>query len=184
MSIIGPSMPPRRSRAFTLVELIAASVVTAIIGSTAAMMLIEASHVRSAASLRSELTEESARSLEQMIRRIREIEQDAGLTGEAQIAMGQASRIQFGNYGFRLNAGNLQMTNDSQATWHRMAADADVLTFRYFRADGTELSAVPLSLADREAVRQVVVELRLQRGGEAARVRSRVYLRRFMNEAA
>ena len=76
------------------------------------------------------------------------------------------------------------MSTDNQATWHAMARDAQSLTFRYYTADGTELSPAPLTQAQRESVRQISIELRLHRGNEAAQLRCRVYLRSFMNEAA
>ena len=62
---------PRRAAAFTLIELLAATSVTAIIASMGATLLIEASRVRTGAAVRVELTESAARAMEQTLRYLR-----------------------------------------------------------------------------------------------------------------
>lgn len=171
-------------RGFTLIEMLAATCVTAIISSMAAMLMVEASRVRTAATIRADLTDNAARGVEQILRYVREIPQDAGLTGKAQIGAADASTLTFGLIGFRKNGAVVEMTINNGTTWRAMCRDTSSLTFRYYRADGTELTVTPLSPADREAVRQVSVELQLSRGNEGGKVRSRVYLRSFLNEAA
>jgi len=177
------SQPNRRCAAFTLVELIASIAVTAVIGSMAAGLVLEASRLRSSASVRAELTDDAARAVEQMLRYVRLIRQDAGLTGQAQIGAAESQRLAFDTYGLRQSGTTLEMSIDTDATWQPMARNVDALTIRYYSAGGAELSPAPLSAANRAAVRQVGIQLRLARGSESVLVRTRVYLRNFMNEA-
>ncbi len=171
-------------RAFTLLELLVATSLTAIIGSMAATLVIESSRVRSGAAVRAELTESAARSLEQILRYVREISQDAGMTGQAQIISAASTALAFDDYGFRLNGNNLEMSDDARTTWQVMTRDLASFSLHYYMADGTELTPTPLNPAQCAAVRQIAVEIRLERGTEAVQMRSRVYLRSFQNEAS
>lgn len=182
--MIGQGRHTRRRTAFTLIELLAATTVTAVIGSLAAMLMIEASRVRGGAAVRVELTETAARAMEQALRYVREIAQDSGLTGQAQITTAGTSTLAFGANAFRLTGADFEMSIDAQATWAVMARDVASLTFRYYTADNTELTPAPLTAAQCATVRQVSIELRLARGTEAVQMRTRVYLRNFQNEAA
>lgn len=151
---------------------------------SAGMLLLEGSEIMRRSTNRVGLSEAASRVMELMLRHVREIEQDAGLAGLAQISVAAGSDLRFGAKGLRLNGTVLEMTIDTAATWHRAAVNVSALTFRYWRADGSEITSLPASSADREAIRQISIELTLAGKGESYRLRTRVYLRRFMNDAA
>jgi len=168
--------------AFTLVELITSIVISTVISGIAGTLILNAARQRSEVAARVELVDLAARACEQMLRYIREVPQDVGLTGLAQITTASATEIRFGNNGFRLNTGALEMTLDNGATWHPLTRDVSGVTLSYFKADGTALNTVPLSQTDRESVRLVRINLPLTRGAESATLQSSIYLRNFMNE--
>lgn len=169
-------------QAFTLVELVVAITVSVVVSGVAGSLVWNAAKQRSEIGARVELIDTAARACEQMLRYIREVPQDAGLTGLAQISTANASDVRFGSIGFRLSANDLEMTIDGGTGWHPLTRDVSGLTISYFDAGGAALSSVPLSQTDRESVRTVRVLLDLSRGPEVARVQSSIYLRNFMNE--
>lgn len=167
---------------FTLIELIAVIAVTTVIGGLGGMMVLEASRTRASASARAELADAAARAMEQMVRYVREIPQDSSLSGKAQIATAEAAQVRWGNYGFRLNGATLEMTVDNGSNWRPAAKEATSLSFTYLDANGSALSPLPLSAANREAVRRIRLNLQLSRDSESVAVQTGVYLRAFMNE--
>lgn len=168
--------------AFTLIETIAAASVTTIVCALAATITMEASRIRTSAAARVEIGDEAARAIEQLLRYVREIPQDAGLTGVAQVSTADQGRVAFTGTDIRQNGATVELSLNSGTTWNAMMRDVAALELRYFDAGGTELLPVPLNAARRAAVRQISAELNVARGAETARVRSRVYLRSFMNE--
>lgn len=173
-----------RNFGFTLMELVIAVAAGGIVAFSASMLLLECSTVLSSATRRVVLADSIARAMEQMTRTIREIAQDAGLTGQAQISTASATDLRFGANGFRQNGSVIEMTIDTATSWHRACANVSALTLRYYDRNGNELASVPLSGTDRTAVRQVSIELQASSLGQTHRVRTRVYLRNFMNECS
>lgn len=173
-----------RRPGFTLIELVIAICAGGIISMVAGTLLLEASWTLAAASQRAKLADQSARAVEQVLRYVREIDQDAALTGLAQITTANTTDLRFGVYGFRLTGTTLEMSIDTAASWQPVCNAVSTLTFRYYDKNGSQLSGVPLSSTDRANVRQVSVELIVGSLNTNHRVRSRVYLRNFMNEAA
>lgn len=167
-----------------MIELVVSISASVIITGTAAMLLWNAARLQSQASARIELGDIAARACEQTLRYLREIPQDAGLTGEAQISLAAADDIRFGVYGFRLNGSQLEITTDTATNWYPMAGDVSSLTFAYYNNTGSTLASFPLSQADRESVRLIQMSLTLARAGETAPIQSSIYLRSFMNEMA
>lgn len=189
--------PPIRARGFTLIELIVAITVGAIVSGTAGMLILNASKQRSEVAARGELTDVGSAALECVVRYVREIRQDenypAGptpdLQGNAHVTLADVSELRFDNYGFRLNAGALEITNDTAVNWHKLAGDVSGLTFSYYGwttavEAPTALTSTPLSASDRAAIRRVSVRIDLARGTETARVQTSIYLRNFLNEVA
>ncbi len=200
-----PSEPTRRRaarrvrvrRGFTLIELIVSIAIGAIISGTAGLLLMNAARQRGQVAARCELVDMGSAAMEVMLRYIREIRQDENnpqgatpdLQGNAQISLADASQLRFDEYGFRQSGSALEMTSDNGASWHplvRDVADFDVTCFGW--STGVEapiqLSPLPLSAANRAAVRRIQLELQLARGSETAHLRTSIYLRNFMNEAA
>ncbi len=174
----------RRRPAFTLIELVIAMTAGGIISMIAGTLLIEASWALAAASQRARLADQSVRAVEQVLRYVREIDQDSSLTGLSQITTANTADLRFGIYGFRLTGSTLEMSIDSAASWQPVCNAVSTLTFRYYDKNGSQLSSVPLSSTDSANVRQVSIELVVGSLSTNHRVRSRVYLRNFMNEAA
>lgn len=179
------SAQPAASRhGFTLIELVIAMSAASVISLVVGLLLMEGSRTLASSTGRSRLADSSARAMEQMLRYLREVAQDEGLTGQAQISTASATDLRFGLYGFRLNGGAIEMTTDGGASWHANCRNVTGLTFKYYGASGSELAALPLSATDRAAVRRISIELAVSSAGESHRVRSGVYLRSFMNDAA
>jgi prepilin-type N-terminal cleavage/methylation domain-containing protein len=174
----------RERRGFTLIELVIAMSVGGVISFVAATIVLEGSQVMRAASARASLCDNGARAIEMMLRYVREVTPTAPLGNTANIATADAADLRFDTYGFRQNGSALEMTEDSGANWHRACDSVTGLTFRYYDTSGTELTALPLSPSDRGSVRQISVELQVSSAGQSIRLRSRVYLREFMHEAA
>ncbi len=179
---------PARS-AFTLIELVVSITVGVIISGVAATLILNASKQRMEVAARGELIDMGSASMEVMLRYIREISQDECplaatpcLNGNAQVTTAADSDLRFDTYGFRLNAGNLEMTRDSGTNWHTLASRVTGLTFTYYNRTGTVLSPRPLSQANRYAIRRIGIQLDLASGSETTRLRTSIYLRNFMNE--
>lgn len=170
---------------FTLIELVVSITIGVIISGIAGMLIWNASRQRAEIAARCDLIEMGSATLEVMLRHLREIPQDGGLAGDAQIDIATATEIRFdgNNIGFRLDAGTVETTLDGGSNWYPLAVDVSGLTIAYFQGDGTELNSFPLSQADRENVRRIQVDLQMSRSSQNTRLRCAVYLRSFMNEA-
>jgi len=172
----------RRPTGFTLIELIVCIVTSAIIAGMAGALVWNACKDRTEVGARAELTDIAARALEQMLRYIREIGQDAGLSGLAQITTAASNDLRFGAYGFRANGTAIEMTTDTATSWWPVARDLSSLTFTYYDKNGTALTSLPLSATDRQAVRLIKINIQLARSTETAKLQTSIYLRSFMNE--
>lgn len=187
-------MMAARKRAFTLVELVVAISVGAIITGTAGMITWTAAKIRAETAARSELVDEASSGVEVMLRYIREITQDECpanptpcLNGKAQVTTASATELDFDNYGFRLTGTTVEISNDTGATWHPFVRDVSSLSFTYYGwttavEAPTLLSSFPLSAADREAIRRVGVQVDLTRSGQTVTLQTSIYLRQFMSE--
>lgn len=174
----------RGRRGHTLIELAIAIATAGVVSLLAGSILVEGSSVMTRATKRAAIADSAGRTMEQILRYVREVSQDVALTGLAQISTADASTLRFGNNGFRLTGTTLEMTIDGGTTWYRACPEVSGLTFSYFDKNGTALTSLPLSASARESVRQIQVELQLTSVGQTHRIRSLVYLRNFMNEAA
>lgn len=176
------SVVPKRRGGFTLIELVVSISASVIISGMAGSLLWNSARQRSEVSARVELVDVAARACEQMLRYVREIPQDAALTGAAQITTATATEIRFDTLAFRRNSGDLEMSIDSAATWHPLTREVSDFAFSYFDSDGNALNAFPLSQANREAARVVRIFIELTRGPETRAIQTSIYLRAFMNE--
>ncbi len=189
--------PARIDLGFTLIELIVSISVGAIISGTAGLLLMNAARQRGQVAARCELVDMGSAAMEVMLRYIREIRQDENdpqgatpdLQGNAQVSAAEASQLRFDEYGFRLSGSTLEMTSDDGTSWHPLVRDVAVFDIAYFGWTAgveapTQLSPLPLSAANRADIRRIQLDLQLARGSETAHLRTAIYLRSFMNEAA
>ncbi|MBX3395251.1 MAG: hypothetical protein KF841_07770 [Phycisphaerae bacterium] len=179
----------RQLRCFTLIELVTAIVVGAIVSGTAAMLIMSAARQRAEVSARSELIDQGSAALECIIRYVREVSQDECplaatpcLNGNAQISTAAQSDLRFDAIGFRLSAGRIEMTNNAGSAWWTLCAGVTGLTFTYYDRNGVVLSSLPLTAGDRAKIRRVSVQIDLVDKTETARIRTSIFLRNFMNE--
>ena len=176
---------PQRGRAgFTLMELIVCIVISSIICGMAGSLLWNATKMRSEVGARAELVDIAARGMEQILRYVREIPQDAALTGLAQITTADASDLRWGVYGFRLTGATIEMTTNTGTNWYPILKEATALTFAYYDKNNTALTSTPLSAANRQAVRLIKINLTVARSTETTALQTSIYLRAFMNEVA
>lgn len=175
----------RRARSgFTLVELIVCIVVSAIIAGMAGSLLWNATRMRSEVGARAELVDIAARGMEQILRYVREIPQDTGLTGLAQISTANTTDLRWGVYGIRLTGSTIEMTTNTGTNWYPILKEVTAFSFAYYDKNNTALTSMPLSSANRQAVRLIKVNLTETRSTESVALQSSIYLRAFMNEVA
>jgi len=172
----------RRRGAFTLVELVVCITVSAVICGMAGSLLWNATRMRSEAGARAELIDIAARGMEQILRYAREIPQDAGLVGEAQITTAGADDLRWDVYGFRKTGATIEMTTNSGTTWRPVVKEVTALTFSYYDKTGAALGSLPLNATNRQAVRLIKVNFTVARSIETLSLQSSIYLRAFMNE--
>lgn len=176
-------------RAFTLIELVISIAIGVIICGSAGSLIWNATIQRTEATARGELVNAASAALELMLRYCREIEQDECpanptpcLLGNAQVSTATASQVRFGNYGFRLNGANLEITTNNAVNWWPAAKNITTFTLAYFNKTGTGLTSFPLSASDREDIRRIQITVDMTAGNQTAKVRCGLYLRSFMNE--
>lgn len=172
----------RRLSGFTLVELIVCIVVSAVISGMAGSLLWNATRMRSEVGARAELVDIAARGMEQILRYVREIPQDAALTGLAQISTANASDLRWGVYGIRRTGSTIEVTANTGANWYPILKEATALTFAYYDKNNTALTSLPLSSTNRQAVRLIKINLTVTRSTESVALQTSIYLRAFMNE--
>jgi len=176
-------------RGFTLIELVVSITVGAIISGSAGLLILNATRQHAEISARSELIDMGSAGMEVMLRYVREIRQDETpsgpaptLNGNAQITTASATDLRFDTYGFRLNGGTIEITNDTAANWHPLITDVSGLTLTYYDRLNAVLTPLPLSTTLAKNVRRISIQIDLARGPEGARLRTSFFLRNFMNE--
>jgi prepilin-type N-terminal cleavage/methylation domain-containing protein len=182
---------PRRCHAFTLIELVISISVGVIISGIAGSLLWNASKQRAEIAARGELVDVAAVAMEVMFRHVREIPQDECpanptpcLLENAQVSTATSTELRFGDTGFRLNGGQVDMTLDNGVNWAPVVKDVSSFALTYYDRTATSLTSFPLSQSDREDIRRVGIDLELTRSSQTAHVRSSVFLRSFLNEVA
>lgn len=169
----------RSGTGYTLIELVAAIGVSAIIAGIVAPPLMEAIRTRHGIVTRGALLQEGRTALERLTRELREIPYDAAAPNCPAIATADADEIECSGASFRFHGGALVRREPGGAAWQPLARHVTAGVFTYYDEDGGVLSATPLSPQDRAKVRRIGVEMMFGCAGETLRLRSGVFLRAF-----
>jgi prepilin-type N-terminal cleavage/methylation domain-containing protein len=171
--MIRPHRPTRRG--FTLIELMAAMVVLAILGTTAASVMVRATTINTDTRTRTRIHTELATAMEQVDRALRTIPARVGLS-TPWIDTVTASSISFGGTGqLSLSGSDLRLALPGEAA-ATILRDVSALSVRTYDATGTLMSA-SLSGSACDAIRRVEVTVTVTTGGLSDTLRTRVFLR-------
>ena len=170
-------------RGFTLVEMIA---VIAILGTLAAAgsgLIFTASNAYADASIVAELHDEASASLDQCVRILRDIPEDAAASGPA------PDIDVIVPYGLRWDANTILYRSGTNlwyreglGTWRIVQTDVTAFVVRSYDNDAALLAGTLVGAAC-DPIRRIEIELTVTRLGVSETVRTRVYLRCTMDEA-
>ena len=159
---------------FTLIEIV---VVLVIVGVLAAILIEPFRQgIQSYLGIetRSDLTSEAREATTRIVREIRNIQKKAN--DKPNIASADATSITFvDNRGTTISfslAGSTVLRDTNI-----LADKVSSLEFRYFKGDNTALTTFPLSAADLDDVRRVLVILAMQEGNESVTMTGQAFLR-------
>jgi len=149
--VVAPRSAPRtaQSGGFTYIEIIIVIVLVSILGTIAAMIIMQGIRAYSDEQFRSDAHYQARFAMERMAREIREIRSSTAadipaMTGTT-LRYNDINGLQMG---FRLNAGNIERTEDNGATWQTLAINITSPggnIFTYLDNTGAE-TAAPASL--------------------------------------
>jgi prepilin-type N-terminal cleavage/methylation domain-containing protein len=164
------------SKGFTLIESIITIVIVGIISSIAALIILEGMKASSKEQNFSEAHYQARIALERMSREIKLIRWNTALAQADITTMTPTdlryTDIQGNQMGFRLNAINIQRTQDNSATWQTLATGVIALNFSYLQQDGVTI-ATPANIWF------VDITMTSQPGTDSLLMRTRVHLRNF-----
>jgi prepilin-type N-terminal cleavage/methylation domain-containing protein len=157
------------SRGFTLIEAIITIVIVGIISSIAALIILAGMNASSKQLSLSGLHYQARLGVERMAREIRMVRSqtvtDIPTMNAADFRFTDSQGIQMG---FRLNAGNIQRTQDNAATWQTLASGVTSLNFSYLQQNGvTPATATTLWF--------VVIDMTDTQGADSLPMRTRVH---------
>ncbi len=174
----------RSVRGFTLVETIMSIVVLGVVGVVVALTLADGVNGYLLASRRMTMTQEAREALVRMVREIRGLDKRISAGNNVGIITADVSTFRFldGNntdITFDKSGTTIRRSGDGQVTWDTLANNVSVLTFKYYNSSNNELTSVPLSQANINALRWLSVEITLATGGQSVKMRSQVFPRDF-----
>ncbi len=173
---------------FTLIEIVLVLVIIAVL----AGILIEPFRlgVKSYIGIetRADLTSQAREATVRIVRELRNIRKKADIPPASNIVCdtvgdeATVSRIRFldvqnNDIKFYLSGNNVQRMDMDTSTDNILVDKVLSLEFRYFRGNNTALTTFPLSAADLDAVRRILVILALQEGTETVTMTGQDFLR-------
>jgi prepilin-type N-terminal cleavage/methylation domain-containing protein len=161
------------SKGFTLIEIVITIVLISILSGVAALIILQGVRSYSAEGSRSNMHYQARLAVERMAREIRLVRsQTAADITTMNPTLIRYTDISGKQMGFRLNAGNIERTQDNAATWETLATGVTALAFTYLRQDGvTGAAATNLWF--------VVIDVTDQQGTETLQMRTRVHPMNF-----
>jgi prepilin-type N-terminal cleavage/methylation domain-containing protein len=170
----------RTARGFTLVEAICALTVLSVMGSVSSGLIFAGVRGCRDAAASAQLHEEASVAMEVMMRQLRAVAKTA--SGNPDIPAVTPSSIAFGASSFSASGGDLTWV-DSGATGVTLVSNVSGMTVQCYDGNNAALAG-SLSGSACNAIRRVSVSLTLTRDGVSETVRSRVFLRSFMQGVA
>jgi len=173
---VNPKFSIRNSKSdgFTLFEIIIVIVIISIIGSIASMIILQGVNVYSVQDSRSNVYYQAKFAAERMAREIRLLRSQSDILNAnmnpTSIIYTDVRGMQMG---FRLNAGNIQRSQDNGTTWQTLATGVTALTFTYLQQDGITPTAVATTLW------YIVIDVTDQQGTGTLEIRTRVHPMNF-----
>jgi prepilin-type N-terminal cleavage/methylation domain-containing protein len=137
-----PAKNKRNRHGFTLIEMIVVIVILGILSTLAALIIIQGVNVYSTGEQLSNVQYQAGLAMDRMVREIRLIRTPANITITSALTdMTQLQYVDINNatIGFRLNAGQIQRTQDGGATWQPLATGISATggnIFTYFDNTG------------------------------------------------
>jgi prepilin-type N-terminal cleavage/methylation domain-containing protein len=162
------------SNGFTLIEIVITIVIVGIIAGIAAMIIAQGVRAYSDEQSRSDVHYQARLAVERMSREIKLIRSQtiADITW-MNPTLFQYTDVQGNQMGFRLNAGNVERTQNNGVTWQTLATGGVItLNFSYLQQDGvTGAAAATLWYVD--------ITMSDQQGTDTLQMRTRVHPRNF-----
>lgn len=161
----------------TLIELVTVIILVGIVSGLFAVLINQVIETYAFVVVREDILSETDLAVERMTREIRHIKDSLNIyradATEFQFADTDDNIIDFRQDGTSIfRAEGIAGTNGDL-----LAEDVSGLTFRYWDENNAELSAIPLSAADRQLIKRIEISTQMQRQNQDVRVDTQVYPR-------
>lgn len=172
---------PSRRRAFTVVELIAAVSVIAVLGVMASSLIVRTSTINNDTSQQSQLHTELATAMERVDRTLRQIRNRTGATDPSIQRLAPTSIAFNGGSSLTLTGGDLRLDDGSGVV--TILSGVTGVNIQAFDASNAPM-AVTLSGSACDPIRRLAVTVTAARAGLSDTLRTKVYLRSTLAGAA
>ena len=168
-------------RGFTLVEAIATIIVLAIIGSIASLIILSAVGGYTDAAVTAQLHIEASTAMDRIVRELRKVPLDSGAAGIApDINVVTSTSITWGANGEVSLSGNTLQITTSGPPLGDLLDDVNSFSIQTYDEDNAALAA-NLTGAACDPIRRIELDLTLQRNGQSASLRTKLFVRSTMS---